>query len=504
MSSIGGQPIAQGESSKAIAKQGESSLTVEKSQVSPSSVHLPQGESSAAPFLSSRLAIPGRQPIALISAHGDAASEVGSEEAGGQNVYVRGVGEALAKLGWQVDIFTRKTHPDDEAIVYHSPHCRTIRLVAGPQAFIPRNQLFEYMPQFVEAFQKFQSKEGTNYPLVHTNYWLSAWVGLQLQELSNIQLIHTYHSLGAVKYKAVAVRSPMHQTRLAVERQILEQASCVVATSPQERETLHSLVSDQGCIEVVPCGTDLENFRLIPKLEAREQLGLDPTAQIVLYVGRFDPCKGIETLVRAVAMSEARTRGNVRLVMAGGSHAELEDGQERQRIEQILQEVGLTEQTLFPGCLGHDVLPLYYAAADVCVIPSHYEPFGLVAIEAMACGTPVVASDVGGLKFTVIPEETGLLVAPQDTAAFAAAIDRILANEVWATQLKKQASVRVRQNFTWSGVAIELSNLYRRILAQSILDKRLWSVQLPSPWGTEVSEVNLASATPAKDLTLAS
>ena len=504
MSHLDGQPITQGAQQKAIAQQEENSLMLNKHQDSHSPVRLNQAESSASPFHSARPAIPGRQPIALISAHGDAATEVGAQEAGGQNVYVRQVGEALAKLGWQVDIFTRKTHPDDEPIVQHSPHCRTIRLVAGPQAFMPRQELFEYMPQFVEAFQKFQSKEGTNYPLVHTNYWLSAWVGLQLQASSNIQLIHTYHSLGAVKYKAVSVRSPMHQTRLAVERQILEQASCVVATSPQERETLQSLVSEQGCIEVVPCGTDLENFRIIPKMEARKQLGLEPTEQIILYVGRFDPCKGIETLVRAVAMSQAKAKGNVRLVMAGGSDAELEDGQERQRIEQIVQEVGLTEQTIFAGRLGHDVLPLYYAAADVCVIPSHYEPFGLVAIEAMACGTPVVASDVGGLKFTVIPEETGLLVPPQDTAAFAAAIDRILTDELWATQLKEQASVRVRQNFSWSGVAIELSNLYRRLLAQSILDERLWSAQLPSPWGTEVPQVNVPSATPATGLTLAS
>jgi glycosyltransferase involved in cell wall biosynthesis len=495
MSDIGGQPIAQ--------QQGRL-LTFQENQASPSSLGFSQQESIASPFLSSPPAIPGRQPIALISAHGDAPTEVGSEEAGGQNVYVRQIGEALAKLGWQVDMFTRKTNPDDEPIVQHSPYCRTIRLVAGPEEFIARNELFEYMPQFVEAFQKFQSKEGTNYPLVHTNYWLSAWVGLQLQQSSNIQLVHTYHSLGAVKYKAVSERSPMQQTRLAVERQILEQASCVVATSPQERETLHSLVSLQGCIEVVPCGTDLDNFRRIPKLEAREQLGLDPAEQIILFVGRFDPCKGIETLVRAVAMTEARARGNVRLVMAGGSQAEWGDGQERKRIEQIVQEVGLTQQTLFPGLLGHDVLPLYYAAADVCVIPSHYEPFGLVAIEAMACDTPVVASDVGGLKFTVIPEETGLLVPPQDTAAFAAAIDRILADELWATKLKKQASVRVRQNFSWSGVAIELSNLYRRLLAQSIMDERLWSEQLPSPWGTEVSQVNLPSATPAQGLTLAS
>lgn len=437
----------------------------------------------------------GRQPIALISDHGDPAAEVGKEEAGGQNVYVRRVGEALAALGWQVDMFTRKTNPNQPAIVQHSPHCRTVRLVAGPQEFIPRDELFAYMPQFVEAFQKFQTKEGTNYPLIHTNYWLSAWVGLQLKERSNIQLVHTYHSLGAIKYNAVAQIPAIAETRLAVEKQILEQANCIVATSPQEQESLRSLLSQEGHVEVIPCGTDIDNFRRVPKAEARKQLGLDLSERIVLYVGRFDSRKGIETLVRACAQLGDKTKGNLRLVIAGGSHPEMPDGQERQRIEQIVRELGLAEQTLFPGRLSHDVLPLYYAAADVCAIPSHYEPFGLVAIEAMACGTPVVASNVGGLKFTVVPEETGLLVPPKDSAAMAGAIEKILANELWAKKLGIQASEQVRRKFNWTSVGANLSDLYRRMLAQSIMQEPLWKLWMSSPLGTPASVAVLNNLT---------
>lgn len=202
---------------------------------------------------------PGRQPIALICAHSDPAIEIGAEEAGGQNVYVRKVGEALAALGWQVDMFTRKTNPDDKSIVQHSPHCRTIRLVAGPEEFIHRNELFQYMPEFVKAFQKFQLKETTIYPLVHTNYWLSGWVGLQLQQWSNIRLVHTYHSLGALKYQSVGnsaiAKKPaklLAPSRLAVEQQILQQACCVVATSHQEHEYLQLHTSQQSCIKVIP------------------------------------------------------------------------------------------------------------------------------------------------------------------------------------------------------------------------------------------------------------
>jgi D-inositol-3-phosphate glycosyltransferase len=436
-----------------------------------------------------------RQPIALISDHADPAAEIGREEAGGQNVYVRQVGEHLASLGWQVDMFTRKVDPQLPTIVQHSPHCRTVRLTAGPEAFVPRDELFDHMPEFVESFRRFESKQGTNYPLIHTNYWLSAWVGLELQKERSIQLVHTYHSLGAVKYESVPERPAIADTRLAVEREILEQAACVVATSPQERENLRTLVSTLGQIEIIPCGTDTENFRPMPKAEARHQLGFDAKEQVVLYVGRFDPRKGIETAIRACALLKQQGE-TIKLVIVGGSSAGLLDGEERARVEQIVAEVGLQAEVLFAGRVGHDQLPMYYTAADICVIPSHYEPFGLVAIEAMACGTPVVASDVGGLRFTVVPGQTGLLVPPQDTAGFAEAIQSILSDQLWARKLKRQASATVNQRFSWPGVAIQLSELYRHVLAQSIMHAQPWPTKMTNslptsqryPWVKTVNQ----------------
>lgn len=481
--------------------------------VSPNSKSGAAGSSSSvpnSPYVSNRKTVPSRQAIALISDHGDPAADIGKDEAGGQNVYVRQVGEALAKLGWQVDLFTRKTRSDDTTIVQHTPHCRTIRLTAGPKEFIPRDELFAYMPEFVEAFQKFQSKEGTNYPLVHTNYWMAAWVGLTLKQQHNIQLVHTYHSLGALKYQAVEQRPAIAETRLAIEQQILEQADCIVATSPQEQDTLRSLISHEGRIEVIPGGTDLNIFHTMPKTDARASLGFDPNEAIILYVGRFDPRKGIETLVRACALLQdesGRTQGEMptplppfRLVIVGGTDPDPVDSSERDRIEQLVQATGLANRTLFVGQVGHDRLPLYYTAADVCVIPSYYEPFGLVAIEAMACGTPVVASDVGGLKFTVIPEETGLLVPSRDPIAFAQAIDRVLSDELWARKLRRQASVRVQQNFSWSAVAARLSDLYRRLLAQSICDVQFLSEQLPHQETTS-AYVALSQSAPVSQLT---
>ncbi|MBW4632056.1 MAG: glycosyltransferase family 1 protein [Iphinoe sp. HA4291-MV1] len=410
------------------------------------------------------------QRIALISVHGDPAVEIGKEEAGGQNVYVRQVGEALAKLGWQVEMFTRKVSTEQQTIVQHSPNCRTIRLEAGAVEFVPRDNLFGYLPEFLDNFLQFQQENGFVYPLVHTNYWLSSWVGMQLKEIQGSKQVHTYHSLGAVKYNTIETIPLIASTRLAVEKHVLETAERIVATSPQEKEHMRSLVSTKGSIDIIPCGTDITQFGCIDRQAARAQLGIDPETKLVLYVGRFDPRKGIETLVRAVGESQLRGSGKLQLIIGGGSRPGHSDGKERDRIESIVAELGMNDFTTFPGRISQEILPYYYAAADVCVVPSHYEPFGLVAIEAMASQTPVVASDVGGLQFTVVSEETGLLAPPQDVAAFAAAIDRILSSSQWRDELGQAARKRVEAKFSWEGVASQLAQLYTKLLQEKSED----------------------------------
>lgn len=405
--------------------------------------------------------------IALISVHGDPAIEIGKEEAGGQNVYVRKVGEALGNLGWQVDLFTRKSNATQPTVVQHTPNCRTIRLVAGPEEFVPRQKIYEYVPQFVQEFLKFQEQQHLDYRLVHTNYWISAAVGMELKKFQPIQQVHTYHSLGAVKYKAVSTIPMIATTRLGIEKACLENADRIVATSPQEKEHMRTLVSTKGQIDVIPCGTDIHQFGGVSRAIAREKLGIPQDSSLVFYVGRFDPRKGIETLVRAVSRSTLRGQQDLRLMIGGGWRPGQSDGKERDRIGHLVEKLGIADLTSFPGRIGHDKLPLYYAAANVCVVPSHYEPFGLVAIEAMASGTPVVASDVGGLQFTVVSEKTGLLCPPQDDAAFAVAIDRILSHPDWQADLGKAARQRVESQFSWDGVARQLSDLYSTLLVQS-------------------------------------
>jgi D-inositol-3-phosphate glycosyltransferase len=413
------------------------------------------------------MALTQQKRIALISVSGDPSAEIGLEEAGGQNVYVRQVGMALAQGGWQVDIFTRRSSFEQAAIVHHQPNCRIIRLKAGPAQFMGRDYLFDYLPEFVAEFQAFQQRQGFYYTLIHTNYWLSAWVGMELKKLQSLIQVHTYHSLAAIKYRSIGEIPAIAVQRLAVEKACLETADRVVTTSPQERKHMRSLVSRQGQTEVIPCGTDINNYGSIQRTEARKYLGMAPDTKLVLYVGRFDRRKGIETLVRAIAKSSLRGQPNLRLAIVGGSRLGERDGIERDRIERMVCELGLKDCTIFPGRLSDQALLYHYAAADVCVIPSHYEPFGLVAIEAMASRTPVVASDIGGLQFTVVPEITGLLAPPKNEVAFASAIDLVLTDPAWRDKLGEAGRQRVEIAFSWYSVASRLTQLYNHLLAES-------------------------------------
>ena len=412
-----------------------------------------------------------RKKIAFLSVNEDPAREVGVEEAGGQGVYLLEVGQHLSTLGWQVDMFTRKASPDEPVIIQHRPNCRTIRLIVGPEGFAARDKLFHHMPEFLQAFLAFEQKENISYSLIHSHYWLSGWAGLERQKYDQITLVHTFHSIGEVKYRSVPDRPLIGDTRLKVEQRILEEANCILATSPQEKEDLRRLVSQKGNITVIPCPVNISNFQIIPKDKARAKINLDLKQKVVLYVGRFDKRKGLETLVRAVAKLILTTSYDLKLVIVGGNRADGADLLERERIERLAEELGLKEIAYFVGRLNHDVLPFYYAAADICVIPSHYEPFGLVAIEAMACATPVVASGVGGLNYSVVSEETGLLVKPKDIDAFADAINRILSNPSWANKLGKNARHRVLQHFSLEKVTGRLNEFYLSLINRKNEDK---------------------------------
>lgn len=401
--------------------------------------------------------------IALISVHSDPAGETGS-----QNIYVRSVGEALSRLGWQVDMFTRKTDANQTDIVQHNPNCRTIRLTAGTQQYVPRQKLIGYLPDFLQQLLRFQRDNQIQYQLIHTNYWLSAWVGMELKKNQPLKHIHTYHSLGAVQYEYLENVPNIGKTRLAIEKTCLETADLTIATCPQQRDYLRQLVSNRGNIEIISSGTDTELFGSISYTQARKRLAIELDVFNILYVGKFDRHQGVETLIKAISKSQLHSLANIRLTLVDNSS--LGDPFGRKSIEQLAWDLGVDNIINFVTPSSRKELATYYAAADVCVVPSHYNPSGMVAMEAMASGTPVIAAKVGGLKYVVQHEETGLLFPPQNSFLLTRAISRLITAPEWRSQLGISARERVEELFTWDSVASQLSELYSEQIGQQNLE----------------------------------
>ncbi len=403
------------------------------------------------------------QTIALISVESDPANETDS-----QNVYVRQVGEALSRLGWQVDMFTRKTDSSQSDLVQHNPWCRTIRLTAGEEQFVPRQKLIGYLPEFLKQLRQFQLDHDIRYRLIHTNYWLSAWVGMELKKLQSIKHIHTYHSLGAVKFANVHYLSNLDKTRLAIEKACLETADLTIATCPQQRDYLRELVSRKGQVEIIPCGADINLFGSIESFTARKQLGIAQNTFNILYVGRFNRHLGVETLIKALSKPSLHSVCDIHLTLVNNSP--LSNPLKRKRIEKLVLDYDLDNITTFAEQASRKELAKYYAAADVCVIPSHYNPSGIVAIESMASGTPVIASNVGGLKYVIQHEQTGVLFPAFNSFILTRAISRLISQPEWRWKLGKSARERVEELFTWDGVAHQLNEFYLEQIGQQNLE----------------------------------
>lgn len=396
--------------------------------------------------------------LCLVSIHGDPLAPTGAEEAGGQNVYVREVARALAERGHRVDVYTRGREAGEPRVVERHGF-RVIQLPAGPVGFVPRTELYPYLPEFTRGVVRQARSDGRRYDLVHTNYWLSGWAGMQLAEAWGIPQLHTHHSLGAVKYGASGEVPRGGRRRLEVEDQVGRRAARVVATSPQEVESLGRLYPSRARTAIIPCGVG-PTFRPRPQAACREAFGL-PSGPLVAYAGRFEPAKGIDTLVEAIALHPPATRPH--LLLVGGCDPAARDTVELRRIQALVSAAGLEDHATFLGRLDHDRLAMAYGAADVVVVPSHYESFGLVAVEAMACGVPVVASEVGGLRYSVVHRETGLLVPARDARAFSAAIALLLADPALARRMGAEGARLVQRLFTWRAVAARLEALYREV-----------------------------------------
>jgi D-inositol-3-phosphate glycosyltransferase len=405
--------------------------------------------------------------IAMLSYHTCPLATLGGKDTGGMNVYVRELTRQLGRLGAHVDVFTRS---QDE----HVPHVlhdlgygnRVVHVPAGPEVPLPKQELIDFIPDFVHGIQEFARTKGLCYDLIHSHYWMSGVAALELKRSWNLPIVHMFHTLGLMKQRVA--RQPDEadgESRLQGERQIIQQVERIVAATPAELAQLQWLYqADTRKIVIIPPGVDTSHFYPISGDEAKEAIGIPLCERMLLFVGRIEPLKGIDILIQAIALLRQRNI-YVCLAVIGGDPDSSPQAQssEMARLKMLREQAGLTDLVTFLGKRGQDTLPYYYSAAEAVVVPSHYESFGMVALEAMACGTPVVASQVGGLAFLVQDGVTGFTVPVDEPQALADRLALLINDRALRQKLGEQAHA-VAQQYAWENIAARVLALYGQVM----------------------------------------
>jgi len=392
--------------------------------------------------------------IATLSVHTSPLARLGGYAAGGMNVYVRETARQLGRLGYSVDVFTRDDGSQPPVLPLDAG-VRLISLPAGPRKPLAKEQAIELLPAFLNAMRQFRQRNDLHYDMLHSHYWQAGWVASLLAPRWGIPHIAMFHTLGEVKNRALLTENETEQ-RISAERRVAQAADRIICFSEHERQMLMGLYGGLAArIAVIPCGVDLRRFRPPDPGSSRRALGLGP-GPIVLYVGRLEPLKGIDILIEAMSQLE---RTDARLVIVGGDQ---QAAPEVRQLRRLTASLGLDRRVEFVGAVDQAELPRYYSAADVCVMPSYYESFGLVAVEAMACGTPVIGSRVGGLATTIEDGETGYLIPWRCAEPFAERIDLVLSNDELRRNLGRSAR-RAMRRFSWERVTRGLAAEYARV-----------------------------------------
>jgi D-inositol-3-phosphate glycosyltransferase len=399
----------------------------------------------------------------MISAHTSPLATLGGNDAGGMNVYVRELSCNLAKLGLPIDIFTRRTSPYAPESTPLCPGVNVVNISAGPAHPIDKNDIFQYLPDFAAQAALYSVSHGVRYDVVHAHYWLSGWAAQLLKRYWDTPFVQMFHTTAEMKNAVSPSGHHEPLKRAQTERLLVDLADSLIAANPDERAHLiwhqHSR-SSKVC--TIPPGVDLDLFRPLDRFECRRQLGLGDDERVVVFVGRIDPIKGLDTLLEASTLITRYVPEAVFLVIGGeldekgaavGPLAEIVRQAEDQRVASSFR---------FLGSLPQSALPSYYSAADVVAVPSRYESFGLVAVEAMACGTPVVATRSGGLRFTVEDGLNGLLAPVGEAPRFARALTRVLSDDVLRRRLSVGA-LNSAQRFSWPAVASNILHVYQRL-----------------------------------------
>lgn len=416
----------------------------------------------------------------MISVHSDPLAKMGSHEAGGQNVYVNEVSRALSRLGWEVDIFTRADKKRKKKVVSINKKVRVIRLQAGPLRYVPKSKLTPHLPEFIGNLLSWQKANNALYQIIHSHYWDGGWVASRLKNILQIPMVHTSHSLGYVRYNAlknyetVSIDTEEFKQRIATEKEIMEASDKIVAESPYERDDLTKYYNINPLkIKVIPAGVDMVKFKHLDKKICRQILKIDEDALIILYVGRLEWRKGVGTLITAFAnLSKMNpiSEDDIRLLIVGGSigkRGNLDDKKEMKRLRAIAEEKGIGGLVTFIGQVSQEKIKYYFNASNICVVPSYYEPFGIVPLEAMSCEVPVIASSVGGLQYSVKDEKTGLLTPPRASNILAEKLNTLLKNNVLIEKLVKNAKIRVKEKFTWSKIAQDFDQQFKSLISEN-------------------------------------
>jgi D-inositol-3-phosphate glycosyltransferase len=416
----------------------------------------------------------GSLRVAMLSVHTCPLAMLGGKKTGGMNVYVRDLSRELGRLGLKVDVFTR-SQDDCVPMVNHDLHhgARVIHIPAGPQSPIPVAEVGDYLDEFVAGVAEFAAKEQLSYDLIHSHYWLSGLVAEKLRsQWGPLPIIHMFHTLGHMKNRVATNSSEMAPPeRLQGEARVNEIADCIVAATPAEKAQLNWLYqADMSKVVVIPPGVDLTRFTPIPADEAKDQVGIPCGDKNIMFAGRIEPLKGIDTLIQAMALIKKRhpeVIENTCVAIIGGDPWTDSPDDEMSRLQVLLQELDIHDIVVFLGAKNQEVLPNYYAAAEMVIMPSHYESFGMVALEAMAMGRPVIASEVGGLAYLVQDGFNGYHVPSRNPEALAERIYELLSNDECRNALGSNAR-KYAERFDWSIIAVRLIEVYHQLRDQNL------------------------------------
>lgn len=416
------------------------------------------------------------QRIAFLSVHASPLAMPGSGKAGGMNVYVRELAQEFGRRGILVDIYTRCNAPDEPQVDCSlGENVRVISVQAGAPQPLPPDAIYAHLSQFTAGVIAFATRFDLRYDIVYSHYWLSGWVARKLNEVWGTPFAHMFHTLGQMKNRIAQHRpATMPDVRVNVEMRIVQWAAKLIAATPAEQLQLLWLYrADRRKIQVVPPGVNTERFYPVPAERARALLGLPGATNLLLFVGRLEPLKGIDTILNALVLLRERdpsAMASTRFVVIGGSVGERAEP-EFLRLRKLVSEMQLEHVVEFLGAKDQEMLPLYYAAATAVIMASDYESFGMVALEAMASGAPVIASEVGGLAFLVQEGQTGFLVPVREPDVLAERIAR-LSKDVQLRQTMRSAAVKLARQYAWPLIADQLLAAFEEIAIQPKLSHR--------------------------------